>query len=289
MNEEKLAAKILSQYRLNPFGTHGVSHWARVMENGLRLCLENGADQDVIRYFALFHDSCRRNEGLDFNHGLRGANLARRLRRDFIRLNDTQLELLVLACRDHTKGRTKAHITIQTCWDADRLDLGRVGKIPDPARLCTEAAKHPETIAWATERASRRIVPEWIWNAWGLKALRFNDKGLPWLDRQMVARILKRVTCGFLYRERVDMAEDKQIRDFLEMLTSMQHYNYSYRSEAIMEMKEHIMPLIPDMAHTDVIRMWLALALALKDLYHMPRSRLAAILAKGLPQPQERE
>ena len=34
--------------------------------------------------------------------------------------------------------------------DADRLDLGRVGIPPDPARLCTPAAKEPRAFAWAT-------------------------------------------------------------------------------------------------------------------------------------------
>ncbi len=29
----------------------------------------------------------------------------------------------------------------KTCWDADRLDLPRVGIIPKKDRLCTEAAK----------------------------------------------------------------------------------------------------------------------------------------------------
>jgi hypothetical protein len=32
-------------------------------------------------------------------------------------------------------------ITVQTCWDADRLDLPRVGIQPLPQFLCTEAAK----------------------------------------------------------------------------------------------------------------------------------------------------
>jgi uncharacterized protein len=33
------------------------------------------------------------------------------------------------------------NITVQTCWDADRLDLGRVGIKPDPKRLFTEEGK----------------------------------------------------------------------------------------------------------------------------------------------------
>lgn len=31
--------------------------------------------------------------------------------------------------------------TIDACFDADRLDLGRVGIIPDPGRLATEKGK----------------------------------------------------------------------------------------------------------------------------------------------------
>jgi uncharacterized protein len=31
--------------------------------------------------------------------------------------------------------------TLQACWDADRLDVGRVGIAPKPHRLCTEAAR----------------------------------------------------------------------------------------------------------------------------------------------------
>jgi uncharacterized protein len=40
-----------------------------------------------------------------------------------------------------------------TCWDADRLDLGRVGIRPDPARLCNEAARHPKLLSEAYERS----------------------------------------------------------------------------------------------------------------------------------------
>jgi len=45
---------------------------------------------------------------------------------------------------------------VQTCWDADRLDLGRVGKKPDPLRLCTAAARKPEIISAAYARSLGR-------------------------------------------------------------------------------------------------------------------------------------
>ena len=42
-----------------------------------------------------------------------------------------------------------------TCWDADRLDLGRVGIRPDPRRLFTAAARSPELLSWAYQRSLR--------------------------------------------------------------------------------------------------------------------------------------
>jgi uncharacterized protein len=44
-------------------------------------------------------------------------------------------------------------VTVQTCWDADRLDLGRVGIRPVASRLCTPAARAPDVIAWAYARS----------------------------------------------------------------------------------------------------------------------------------------
>jgi uncharacterized protein len=60
-----------------------------------------------------------------------------------------------------------ADITIQTCWDADRLDLGRVGTTPDPARLCTAAARDPEMLRWADRRSSDGFVPRIVHQEWG--------------------------------------------------------------------------------------------------------------------------
>ena len=62
---------ILDEYELPLAGAHGVAHWARVMENGLRIAEETGANVEVLRLFAIFHDSKRRNEGTDPDHGQR--------------------------------------------------------------------------------------------------------------------------------------------------------------------------------------------------------------------------
>jgi uncharacterized protein len=118
---------ILEDYALPWHGIHGVSHWARVLENGLRLAQENRANIEVVQLFAIFHDARRVNENVDDGHGKRGAELAVKLRGMFS-LSDQDFDLLYIACADHTEGKIDGDITIQTCWDADRLDLGRAGR-----------------------------------------------------------------------------------------------------------------------------------------------------------------
>ena len=41
----------------------------------------------------------------------------------------------------HTDAEHSDDVTIGTCWDADRLDLGRVGIIPDEAFMSTDFGK----------------------------------------------------------------------------------------------------------------------------------------------------
>lgn len=63
-------------------------------------------------------------------------------------------------------AETTGDVTVQTCWDADRLDLGRVGTRPDRRYLCTIAAKEKATIDWAYERSVRFHVPELVSVEW---------------------------------------------------------------------------------------------------------------------------
>ena len=160
---------ILSHYPLSPNGIHGISHWARVWENGTRIAQENGANIRVVQLFALFHDSQRQNEGFDSGHGRRGAELAGFYRESLLRhISDEEFDLLYTACVYHTDGLTDGDITEQTCWDADRLDLYRVGILPEPEYLCTEAAKSRRILEWANARASRRFLPAFA-ELWLLK------------------------------------------------------------------------------------------------------------------------
>jgi uncharacterized protein len=150
-----LMALLRSQFALDWTGIHGAPHWARVRVNGLLLAEATGARPDVVELFSVLHDARRLNDHRDPLHGRRAAELARSLRGTLVRLDDHAFELLALACIGHSDGMLDAGVTVQTCWDADRLDLGRVGIRPDPAQLCTAAARDPDVIAQAWRRSVR--------------------------------------------------------------------------------------------------------------------------------------
>jgi uncharacterized protein len=144
---------VSQQYALDLAGIHGLPHWLRVRENGLLLAERTGADPLVVELFAWLHDSRRLNDGWDRGHGPRAAAFARELRGHVLDLDDARFELLENACRYHADGLTTGDPTVLTCWDADRLDLGRVGIRPDPRYLCTPAACDADVILWAYRRS----------------------------------------------------------------------------------------------------------------------------------------
>ncbi len=169
MISKQLVEAILSQYALCWNGIHDVSHWARVLENGQRLAKVTGANSSVVELFAVFHDSKRLSDGGDALHGQRGADFAASLRGSLFDLDQPDFDLLYAACAGHTDGYTQADITVQTCWDADRLDLGRAGIHPAPRWLCTGEARRAEVIAWADSRSRARFFPAWVSGQWGIQ------------------------------------------------------------------------------------------------------------------------
>lgn len=101
------------------------------------------------------HDARRLEEYTDPDHGLRSESLVQELGTAKLGLSTEELAHLAYACRHHSDGYLDADISVQVCWDADRLDLGRVHIRPDPARLCTPAARDREMIEWAYARSIR--------------------------------------------------------------------------------------------------------------------------------------
>lgn len=147
MQNHKLIYYIKNRFRLELKGIHGAPHWARVRLNGLNLAkYHDGIDTDVVELFAFLHDVERHDEYEDIEHGKRSAILVRELDGDLYNLSKKQLDLLARACENHSYGYLEDDITVMACWDADRLDLGRVGVFPDSDRLCLSASKDFELI-----------------------------------------------------------------------------------------------------------------------------------------------
>jgi uncharacterized protein len=140
-DREGLIRTIREQYVLNWHGIHGWDHWMTVSETGKLLTADSSADLRVVELFALLHDSCRINDGWDPDHGPRAAEFAMSLNGEFFTLEKPAMDFLVLAIRDHTAGYVHDNLTISCCWDADRLELPRVGIPTHPDYLGTEKAK----------------------------------------------------------------------------------------------------------------------------------------------------
>lgn len=141
MTLDRIWADILTRNPRRRSSVHGVDHWVRVERNGLYLAGKTAADPTVVSLFALFHDSRRRNDGFDPGHGLRGAEYARSLRGELSLLADEAFEKLIFACTHHTDRQRAADPTVAVCWDADRLELGRVGIAPKEMFFNTEPAR----------------------------------------------------------------------------------------------------------------------------------------------------
>lgn len=144
MTVHALISKVVSEAKLSGSSIHGVHHWQTVERNGVYLCQFNAADEEVVRLFALFHDSMRLNEGSDPEHGLRAAHYIKTIVEQIF-LKPKQIDNLCTACLTHTHGSEAPNETVGTCWDADRLDLRRVGIQPHADYLTTEEAKRVAT------------------------------------------------------------------------------------------------------------------------------------------------
>ena len=138
---------VMSVFKCGADSIHGPAHWQRVETFGLRLAESSGADLTVVRLFALLHDSCRLNDGDDLDHGPRAAEMLDRIVPSVFALDRNRLELLKQAIRHHTSGHTSPDPTIGTCWDADRLDIGRVGITPSDYYMSTAAGKEIAALA----------------------------------------------------------------------------------------------------------------------------------------------
>jgi len=56
---DELIQRVVFQFALSRQGIHGPMHWGRVMENGLRLADETGANKNIVSLFALLNYNLR--------------------------------------------------------------------------------------------------------------------------------------------------------------------------------------------------------------------------------------
>ena len=147
---DRLVAAVQERSPLHHTYLHGDQHWRAVAEVGLRLLPDQRwADPMVVFLFALFHDAMRKTEHEDPSHGRRGAELAREFNGEYFELSPKRIDILAAACEGHTELRYSEAPTIGICLDADRLNLWRVGKTPDPRYLSTDLAVDDEIYRWS--------------------------------------------------------------------------------------------------------------------------------------------
>ena len=148
VNLEAVWCRVLKDTPVAYYSIHGPEHWARVERNGLYVAQKTEANKTIVQLFAVFHDCMRWNDAVDPGHGRRGAEYAARIKNELINISPADFDKFYYACEWHTDKQTTDDITIAACWDADRLDIGRVGYILDPqfmnSKPAQEIAKHNE-------------------------------------------------------------------------------------------------------------------------------------------------
>lgn len=131
---------------------HGPAHWQRVEEHARAISHALGISPIVPVLFALVHDFKRIDDSSDPWHGPRAAQFVKANRaRLFSFLTESDWLILQEACEKHSDRLISDNPILQACWDADRLDLNRIGKTPDPKFMGSAFAKRPEVIRYAAE------------------------------------------------------------------------------------------------------------------------------------------
>lgn len=116
-------------------------HVLRIINFGRYLARKNGANMNVVILFAALHD-IEKNEANIPEHG---AMAAKKIEGSyhflFYNLSSNEKELVKKACEVHSSEVITGDVTIDTCLDANRLDIGRYGIEYDIEKFATEEAR----------------------------------------------------------------------------------------------------------------------------------------------------
>ena len=105
--------------------------------------------------------------------------------------------------------------------------------------------------------------------------VRQNDRQLPYLDRETLDIIFDNV-----YQDSHKNIRNAEVRDLVTLLQKMQEYNCRYRNEMIRRVYHLLNDIIEFEINSEGTTLWLALCLAIKELYGMRDSTLQAIMKK---------
>lgn len=139
-DRNKLVHQVINDSTALSLENHSTDHWLRVAQNGIILAQVELQDPVFCEIFGLLHDCQRLDDGKDKEHGARAAAYAYEIR-DLIPLNKRDKFRLAYALKFHDEKVHTEDPQVGCCWDADRLDLPRVGVVVDPYYLNTDAAK----------------------------------------------------------------------------------------------------------------------------------------------------
>ena len=118
---------------------HGIPHLRRVAVTAGRIAASIGEDIESAVVAGFLHDCARNDDGGGTCHALDSAVLAKKLlsmfypHLDVVRLCD--------AIARHADGETTKDLLVACVWDADRLDLSRLGIEVNSDLLSTSVAR----------------------------------------------------------------------------------------------------------------------------------------------------
>ncbi len=174
--EMRQVIKLLEAHRRFKSVLHGPRHWVRVHRFGTLMADEYGLDSEkrrCVEIFAWTHDLVREDDGPGNQHARDGAAyLDIVLPQVFGGLTAQQTAAIRAAIHYHSDGmaaeeayyrgyldgtgwdEATAIQVIGCCWDADRLDLMRLGRRPRPDLMSTE---HWQALVPLAERLNARF------------------------------------------------------------------------------------------------------------------------------------
>lgn len=103
-------------------------------------------------------------------------------------------------------------------------------------------------------------------------------KNLPYLNQERLDIIFGQVY-DFLDKKDIELSFEDKFSHFLEMLKSMQSFNYHHRRDDTNELFTLLHPEVFDFEiNSDATTAWLSLILAIKDLYGFSDKKLISVI-----------